>query len=89
MNKRESVCDLDLVRADYGWTEAKNRQPCHTFRVTFRRASGQETGRIDVDAKEAEQFAAEMEALAAIIRARLVKARAAASKEDIQTIGPN
>lgn len=64
----ETICDLPMVNAEYRWIEHKTRPPCNGFRIKF---SG---GQIDVDENQAMQFAAEIEAVAALIRARVLRA---------------
>jgi hypothetical protein len=64
----ESICDLPMVKAEYRWIEHKSRPACNGFRIKF---GG---GQIDVDEANANQFAAEIEALAALMRARLLRA---------------
>jgi hypothetical protein len=71
MSERKTLCDLGLVTVDFGWSEAKTREPGDTFRLTFRHRNGQQTGRIDVDRAEAEQFAMELAAVMAAIVAQL------------------
>jgi hypothetical protein len=44
------------ITVDFGWSDAKTRDPGNTFRITFRHRNGKETGRIDVDQAKAEQF---------------------------------
>jgi hypothetical protein len=56
MSERRTLCDLELVTLDFGWSDAKTSQPGNTFRLTFRNRNGQGTGRIDVGHAEAEQF---------------------------------
>ncbi len=64
----ENICDLPMVKADYRWIEHRARPACNGFRIKF------DGGQIDVDEASANQFAAEIEALAALIRARLLRA---------------
>jgi hypothetical protein len=61
----EIICDLSMVKADYRWIEHKTRTASNGFRIKF------DGGQIDVDEADANQFATEIEALAALIRARL------------------
>jgi hypothetical protein len=51
-----------MITVDFGWSDAKTRDPGNTFRITFRHRNGQQPGRIDVDQAEAEQFTAELAA---------------------------
>jgi hypothetical protein len=67
VSERKTLCDLGMVTVDYySGSDAGN-----TFRLTFRHRSGQQTGRIDVDRVEAEQFAAELAAAMTAIIAQL------------------
>jgi hypothetical protein len=70
----ELICDLKLIKAEYRWIEHRETQPCYGFRIKLQ-PSGHGTGQIDVDEEYAEQFAAEMEAVAALIRAKLIRGR--------------
>lgn len=70
----EDICDLPMVRAEFRWIEHRNRPASNGFRILFRPAGGSQ-GQIDVDEATAHQFAAELDALAALIRARLLRAR--------------
>lgn len=63
MSERKSLCDLSLVTVDYGWSDAKTREPGNTFRLTFRHSNGTQTGRIDIDESEAQQFVLELGAV--------------------------
>ena len=58
--------DLGMVTVDFSGSD-----PGSTFRLTFRHRSGQQTGRIDVDRVEAEQFTAELAAAITVIIAQL------------------
>ena len=62
MSERKTLCDLGMVTVDFGLSEAGTRDAGNTFRLTFHHRSGQETGRIEVDQVEAEQFTAELAA---------------------------
>ncbi len=71
MSQRKTICDLGLASVDYGWSEGVKREPGNTFRLTFRHRDGTQTGRIDVEQSEAEQFAVELTAVMAAIVAQL------------------
>jgi hypothetical protein len=71
MMERKIVCDLNLVSVDFGREE--ELRPGNTFRISFRHTNGQPTGTIEVYQGEAEHFIVELEAVAAFIRAALVK----------------
>jgi hypothetical protein len=73
MMERKIVCDLNLVGVDFGREEELH--PGNTFRISFRHTNGQPTGTIEVYQDEAEHFIVELEAVAAFIRAALVKYR--------------
>ncbi len=66
MSQRKTLCDLGMVTVDFNGAD-----PGRTFRLTFRHRSGQQTGRIDVDRVEAEQFTAELAAAMTAIIAQL------------------
>ena len=69
----EDICDLPMIRAEYCRIEHKNRPASNGFRIQFWPDSAHSIGQIDVDETSANQFAAELEALAALIRARLLR----------------
>jgi hypothetical protein len=71
VSERKTLCDLGMVTVDFGWSDAKTRDPGKTFRLTFRHRSGQQTGCIDVGRVEAEQFTAELAAAMTAIIAQL------------------
>ena len=71
MTERKTLCGLGLVSVDFGWADARTREPSNTFRLTFRHRNGQQTGRIYVDQVEAEQFAMELTTVMAAIVAQL------------------
>jgi hypothetical protein len=71
MGERRTLCDLELVTLEFGWSDAKTCEPGYTFRLTFRHRDGQLTGRINVDHAEVEQFTTELEAVLAAIVAKL------------------
>jgi hypothetical protein len=62
MSGRKTLCDLGMVTVDFGLSDAETPDPGNTFRLAFRHRNGQQTGRIDVDQVEAEQFAAALAA---------------------------
>ena len=71
VSERKTLCDLGMVTVDFGWSDAETPDPGNTFRVTFRRRNGQQTGRINVGISEAEQFTAELAAAMTAIIAQL------------------
>ncbi len=62
-----------MVKAEYRWIEHQARPACNGFRIQFRQAGSHGVGQIDIDESNANQFAAELEALAALIRARMLR----------------
>ena len=62
MSDRKIICDLGMITVDVGWSEAVKPEPGNTFELTFRHRNGTQTGRIEVDQSEAEQFALELSA---------------------------
>ena len=62
MSEGKTLCDLGMVTVDFGRSDAETPDPGNTFRLTFRRRNGQQTGRINVGISEAEQFTAELAA---------------------------
>jgi hypothetical protein len=73
MNTTEPLCDLEMIKAEYRVSNPKGREPDHSFRINVI-ACGQKI-QFDVPEKEGEVFAAELEAVAAIIRSRVIRAR--------------
>jgi hypothetical protein len=73
LTAREPLCDLQMVKAEYGAFGGKDRKSDHCFRITL--VSSRQDTSFDVREEEGELFAAELEALAAIIRSRVIRAR--------------
>jgi hypothetical protein len=71
MSERKTLCDVGLMSLNFGWADARTREPGNTLRLTFRHRNGQQTGRIDIDQVEAEQFAMELTVVMAAIVAQL------------------
>lgn len=67
MTGRKVACDLHLISVDFGREE--ELQPGNILHVTFRDINGERTGAIDVYQGEAEHFAVELEAVAALLHA--------------------
>jgi len=67
----EDICDLPMIRAEYCRIEHKNRPASNGFRIQFWPDSAHSVGQIDIEETSANQFAAELEVLAAPIRAQL------------------
>ena len=73
LTAREPLCDLQMVKADYGPFSGTDGTPDYCFRITL--VSSKQSLPFDVREVEGELFAAELEALAAIIRSRVIRAR--------------
>lgn len=73
MNAPEPLCDLKMIKADYRLVSHKDREPDYCFRI--RVLPNKQEMQFDVPEKTGELFAAELEALAAIIRSRVIRAR--------------
>jgi hypothetical protein len=73
LTAREPLCDLQMVKAEYGAFGGKDGKSDHCFRITL--VSLKQSLSFDVREEEGELFAAELEALAAIIRSRVIRAR--------------
>ena len=73
MTAPEPLCDLKIVKADYRLVTHKDREPDYCFRI--RVIAGKQEMQFDIPEKSGELFAAELEALAAIIRSRVIRAR--------------
>ena len=73
MNSPEPLCDLKMIKADYRLVSHKEREPDYCFRI--RVLPHNQEMQFDVPEKSGELFAAELEALAAIIRSRVIRAR--------------
>jgi hypothetical protein len=69
----ETICDLPMVKAEYLWIEHKTTPAGNGFRIRFSPGVHGIGQIVDVDETRADQFATEIEALAALIRARLLR----------------
>ena len=74
MNKAESLCDLRFLKAEYGLAIPADQSSENAFRISFRPRAGELQG-FSVAEKNGEQFAAELDVLAALVRARVIRAR--------------
>ena len=74
MNKAEPLCDLRYVKAESEVAKPIDRSSEGCFRITIH-PSGSEPHKFAIAEKNGEQFAAELDALAALIRARVMRAR--------------
>jgi hypothetical protein len=68
----EPLCDLRIVHAKYGSLD-ESLTSRHIFRIQF--TSSKQSTSVDVREEEGDVFAAELEALANIIRSRVDRAR--------------
>lgn len=73
LTAREPLCDLQIVKAEYGAFSSKDGKPSHCFRIKL--FAAKQEASFDIPEEEGELFAAELEALAAIIRSRVIRAR--------------
>ena len=69
----EPLCDLEMIKADYRLVSHRDRKPDHFFRI--RVIPDKQEIQFDVPEKRGELFAAELEAVAAIIRSRVIRAK--------------
>jgi hypothetical protein len=69
----EPLCDLEMIKADYRLVNHKDQNPDHFFRISV--IPDKQEIQFDVPERRGEQFAAELEALAAIIRSRVIRAK--------------
>jgi hypothetical protein len=77
MDGPELLCDLRMIKADYRSVRHKDRDPDHCFRI--RVIPEKREMQFDISEANGELFAAELDALAAIIRARVIRARLVAN----------
>ena len=73
MNEQEPLCDLKMIKADYRLVSPNDRAPNYWFNI--RVLPGDQEVEFDIPERTGELFAAELEALAAIIRSRVIRAR--------------
>ena len=73
MTAPEPLCDLQMIKADYRLVSHKDRKPDHCFRIRI--IPNKQEMQFDVPEGRGELFAAELEALAAIIRSRVIRAK--------------
>ena len=74
MNKAEPICDLRFIKAEYRLARPTDEAPENLFDISIRPLAGG-TNTFSMAEKNGEQFAAELDVLAAIIRARIIRAR--------------
>jgi hypothetical protein len=74
MNKAEPLCDLRFVKAGYRLARPTDKAPDNFFDISIcPLAADKHT--FSIAEKNGEQFAAELDVLAALIRARVIRAR--------------
>lgn len=74
MNKAEPLCDLRFVKADYRLARPADVAPENFFDIAIGSSAG-DKHMFAVAERNGEQFAAELDVLAALIRARVIRAR--------------
>ena len=81
MNKAEPLCDLRFLKAEYRLARSTDAAPENFFDISIGPlASGKHT--FHMAEKNGEQFAAELDVLAALIRARVIRARVDGEEAD-------
>lgn len=74
MNKAEPLCDLRFVKAAYRIARPTDEMPENFFDIIIGPLTGGKHT-FSIAENNGEQFAAELDVLAAIIRARVIRAR--------------
>jgi hypothetical protein len=74
VNKAEPLCDLRFVKAEYQLAGPADQPQENSFQVTFQPLAGGSSS-FSVEQKNSEQFAAELDVLAALVKARGIRAR--------------
>ena len=74
MNEAEPLCDLRFVKAEYRLGRPTDEAPENFFDITILPLVA-EKHTFSMAEKNGEQFAAELDVLAALIRARVIRAR--------------
>ncbi len=74
MNTAERLSDLRFVRAEYRVSQLPNQAEGHVFTISMGPPAN-DRPTFSIAEKDGEQFAAELDVLAAIIRARVIRAR--------------
>jgi hypothetical protein len=74
MKKSEPLCDLRFVEAEYRLARPTDEAPENFFDISIRPLAGGKH-MFSMAEKNGEQFAAELDVLAALIRARVIRAR--------------
>ncbi|PZO51191.1 MAG: hypothetical protein DCF16_11630 [Alphaproteobacteria bacterium] len=70
----ELLCDMDYIRAEYERAAVSGSASTPYFRISLRK-DGSDTCTVEIDVNDGPHFVAEMEVLAALIRARTLKAQ--------------
>jgi hypothetical protein len=73
MNAPETLCDLKILKADYRSAGDKSHPSNHVFRINV--TTGGAQMHFNISERDGELFAAELEALAAIVRSRTIRAQ--------------
>ena len=74
MNKPEPLCDLRFIKAEYRLAQPTDEAPENLFDISIRPLAGSKHT-FSMAEKNGEQFVAELDVLAAIIRARIIRGR--------------
>jgi hypothetical protein len=74
MNKAEPLCDLRYIKAEYALAKGTDGSSENRFLIRML-PSGSSPHVFTVSEKNGDQFAAELDVLAAVIRARVMRAR--------------
>jgi hypothetical protein len=74
MDKAELLCDLRFVKAEYRLTLPTDEAPENFFDISIRPLAGGKH-MFSILESNGEQFAAELDVLAALVRARVIRAR--------------
>lgn len=81
MDKAEPLCDLRFVKAEYQLAKPAGQLVTNSFLVTFRPLAGGSNA-FSIAEKDGEQFAAELDVLAAVVRARVIRSRVDGEETD-------
>jgi hypothetical protein len=74
LDKAEPLCNLQFVKADYQLARPAGQSSQNLFQIWFQPRVGGSHG-FSVAEKDGDQFAAELDVLAALVRARVIRAR--------------
>ncbi len=70
----ELLCDMDYIKAEYERAALRGSSSAPCFRISLR-VGAKETCTFEIDVNNGAHFVAELEVLAALIRARTLKAQ--------------